>query len=104
MVKVVERTDKEIAEIERTNRLEKITKEILGKNFNVSKCINNIFLTSKKPIMDFLGFNKAEISVYSYPNRNQISVDDPKYLQDAITLAKAYETNGESEFTVKKNY
>jgi len=39
-----------------------------------------------------------------YPAQNKVSVNDPKYFDDAVRLAESYERVFTQEFTVEKNY
>lgn len=113
MVKVVGKGVEELARIEREKRLHekgsklsKIAKEVCGNNFSVISFLNSIHLNyNKERIEDEFGritdlYYDLEVSVES----NLIKVRKKEYLDDAIKLAEAYEADGESEFTVKKEY
>lgn len=39
-----------------------------------------------------------------YPTQNKVSVNDPKYFDDAVRLAESYEKSFAQEFTVEKDY
>lgn len=98
MVKLIGKSTKEIANEERESKLVNIAKEVFGEKFNV---LNNFSYTIHLQEKD--KFN-IPIVVGIFPNQNKIRVMYSNYLKDAINLAKAYETSGELEFTVKKDY
>tara|TARA_Y100000310_G_scaffold330362_1_gene401862 strand:+ start:3166 stop:3483 length:318 start_codon:yes stop_codon:yes gene_type:complete len=95
MVKVIELSQEEINDRERKSKLVQISKDKVGR-FRVSN--NGVCISINSFI--FSPFN----SIYIHPNSNNINVSNPKYLDTAIELAKAYEEAEEGEFTVKKEY
>ena len=101
MVKIVERSFKELAEKERESKLENIAKMFLGEKFEVDTTpLGNIALSPKK-----IDEPHIAIVVYLiYPPDNKIRVNNRDYLEEAIKLAEAYESSGEPEFTIKKDY
>ncbi len=99
MVKIIGRSAKENTKKERESKLIKIAKEVFGEEFkilNTLDCIINL----QEPDSPF----NIPISVILFTTENKISVNDPEYLDSAIKLAKAYESSGEPEFIVKKDY
>ena len=120
MVRIVNKESPQIDEnLERNNKLVKITREICGRKFHIFKSsieINQLSLYRKSFFKDLFYKFKEKTGMYVYLGaycdwsgrpitpRGSITVYNKDCLDDAIKLAEAYETSGEEEFTVKKDY
>ncbi|MEK6872391.1 MAG: hypothetical protein AABW90_00075 [Nanoarchaeota archaeon] len=100
MVKIIGKSLEEITNDEREDKLIKIAERVLGEEFKVINSITYIALIPKKTTELY----KTQINVSLIHLINMIEVNNPKWIDYAIRLAEAYESSGEPEFTVKKNY
>ena len=101
MVKIIEKTDIEKERERRNSKLVKIAEELLEEKFDIRSFFpESIHLFKKR----YEVLNKQAINVFFLGDKNEILVQSPEYLNDAISLAKAYEASGELEFTVRKDY
>jgi len=102
MVKVVERTPEEIAEMNRVDKLVKIVEENFGGKFLVNRGLYVNVFTVK---LAERGGKPYDFSpIYVSLRHNLINLDSAEYFDDAVRLAELYEASGEPEFTVKRNY
>ena len=95
MVKLIDGGVEEIKRAQRISKLTKIAMELLHERFDR-------FTPSENLIMIVDSKNPTDSIRISYPD--MMSVNDAKMLRYAKKLAQEYESRGEQEFTVKKNY
>ena len=99
IVRVIEKSEKEKDAQKMHNNLVDITNRLFGEKFIVTSNLGiGLF---KKP---YQIMSKQVISVNTIFNQREISIKNPEYLNDAMSLAEAYEKSGEQEFTIKKDY
>jgi len=95
MVKVVGLSEREKEGRKRTSRLVEIAKDVFPDG--------KVERSGQRDIHIYLDGGKQSLHVYLLMGNN-ICVKSQSSLDYAIQLAKAYESRGESEFTVEKDY
>lgn len=103
MVQIVERTDQDRIRDQRSNKLVGIANELLGERFkiHVLKNMGCFGLRDKGKTLP-----GSEYNIFVYPMSQSIDmvVKQKEYLEDAVELAKAYDTSGEKGIKLKKDY
>lgn len=98
MVKAVGLSDDEVRQRRRFDKLVDIACDIMSDNGHAQEMSGAIVAYPDKTD------TSCKNSLIVHPDSNIIYTFSEKVLQDAIKLGKAYESSGEPEFTVKKNY
>jgi len=93
MVKIIELSADEIAKRERFSKLYKIAQEIMPK-ISIIYQVGSSFR---------VGASLSE-RILVTPYNNEIMVSQKEGFDLAMKFAREYESRGESEFTIKKNY
>ncbi|MEK6850409.1 MAG: hypothetical protein AABX85_02450 [Nanoarchaeota archaeon] len=94
MVEIIDKTPEEIARDERVSKLVELTKHISPLNMGV--------VSSDGQIEVFSLDSKRILLVR--PNERNIEIYFPAYFEYAFQLAKTFQSEGEGEFTLKRNY
>lgn len=95
MVKVIGKSPEEIDKEEKIKKLEQIARETIPEAR---------FSAARGAIIGSIETSDSSHLFFVYPDQNQISVQNPGAFDSAMRLAQEYESRGEPEFTVKKNY
>ncbi len=99
MVKIIEGNEEVNERFEKARGLAEITREFLGRNYSVGTTEQTgKILCSKRPQQ------LRDPNFYVLTKERIIKVHDRKTLRTAVKLAKAYEKNGEEEYSVVKMY
>jgi hypothetical protein len=95
MVKVIEKSNKEIEYDNKISKLETIAELTIP--FKISIANMGVFLG----IFDY-SLNEMMFNVY--PNKNEMTLVNKKYFDNAFKVAEEYEKQTGVEWTIKKDY
>ena len=87
-------------------KVEKLVKEVFGKDVKIDECVCNLFVMEKQKIYDKLRMkpNPPFLIIYLLINKNKSELKNKKYLDKTKELAEKYEANFGGEITIKTDY
>lgn len=100
MVIIEDLSVEEIARRKRIKKLADIAREVFPEG-KVSLRTDYYIIIYPRKVDDQVFRHSLRVSLTM---GNRIEVDNPKHFESSLKLAEAYETRGEGEFTVKKDY
>ncbi len=106
MVKIEGISAEELHSELKKKKVEKLVKEVFGKEIEVDECVGNLFVREKSNLINILKMspNPSFLNIYLSLGKNNFELKDSKYFDKTYELANKYETNFGGEVTIKLDY
>ena len=90
----------------KTGKVEKLVKEVFGKDVEISEYVNILFVKEKQTIYDKVRMvpNPSFLNIFLSINKNRFELKTHNYFDKAKELAEKYETNFGGEVTLQTDY
>jgi len=87
-------------------KIEKLVKEVFGKDIDIDECAGNLFVREKQTIYNKLRMlsNSSFLTIYTFINKNKFKLKNEKYFSKTQELAEKYEQLFGGEVTIKLEY
>ena len=87
-------------------RVERLVKEIFGKNIDITECTDNLFVREKSNLRDFLKMSARPsfLNIFLSIDKNKFELKDAKYYDKTYEFAEKYEANFGGEVKIRTDY
>jgi len=105
MVKIEGISVEELHKKLKIKRIEKLVKDVFGKNIDLSQCVN-LYVGEKPRFLNYLkmSFSKPFLTINLFIDKNRFCLNDRKYFDKTYEFAKKYQDYFGEETTIKLEY